>query len=90
MTITYQAEDQICRCSYLAPSVSFASIHSARKSVESLDVTPGGLAVSCDTTGKLKVWTTDSAETRVDIPLIITIRSGQRDYGETRVDIILI
>ena len=65
MTISYQTGDQTCRCSYLAPCVSFTSVHAARKAVESMDVTPGGLAVSCDNAGKLKVWTTDNGETRV-------------------------
>ena len=30
-----------------------------------VDVSTGGLAVSCDTDGKLKVWTTDTGEIRV-------------------------
>ena len=33
--------------------------------VVDLDVTPGGLAVSCDSLGKMKVWTTDNGEVRV-------------------------
>ena len=65
MTISYRTGDQTCRCSYLAPCVSFTSVHSGRKAVESMDVTPGGLAVSCDNNGKLTVWTTDNGETRV-------------------------
>jgi len=35
--------------------------------VACLDVTPGGLAASCDTDGNLLVWTTDNGEPRVMI-----------------------
>lgn len=31
----------------------------------SLDVTPGGLGVSADSEGKLKIWQTDNGEVRV-------------------------
>jgi len=33
--------------------------------VACLDVTPGGLATSCDTDGHLLVWTTENGEVRV-------------------------
>jgi len=33
--------------------------------VTCLDVTPGGLAASCDTDGHLLVWTTENGEVRV-------------------------
>ena len=65
MTISFQTGDDTCRCSYLAPSVSYTTIHSARKSVECMDVTTGGIGVSCDTEGKLKIWTTNNGEIRV-------------------------
>ena len=39
------------------------SVHLSQ--VVDLDVTPGGLAVSCDSLGKMKVWTTDNGEVRV-------------------------
>ena len=38
--------------------------------VTCLDVTPGGLAASCDTDGHLVVWTTDNGELRVRLSVI--------------------
>jgi len=37
-----------------------------------LDVTPGGLAASCDTDGHLLVWTTDKGEVRVHNLILFT------------------
>ncbi|KAI0222285.1 Proteasomal ATPase-associated factor 1 [Lamellibrachia satsuma] len=55
------------RCSFLAPVVTYYSVHGLKKSVVDLAVTPGGLAVSCDSLGKMKVWTTDKGEVRRDL-----------------------
>jgi len=35
-----------------------------------MDVTPGGLGVSCDTEGKLKLWLTESGEVRVSSSVV--------------------
>jgi len=40
--------------------------------VTCLDVTPGGLATSCDTDGHLLVWTTNNGEVRVRHSLLIS------------------
>ncbi|XP_062596467.1 proteasomal ATPase-associated factor 1-like [Saccostrea cucullata] len=51
---------------FVAPNVSFKAIHNERKSVVSLDVTEGGLGVSADSEGKLRLWQTDTGEVRRD------------------------
>ncbi|XP_064601031.1 proteasomal ATPase-associated factor 1-like [Liolophura sinensis] len=46
----------------MAPQVRYSTVH--KKKVNSLDVTDGGLAVSSDMEGHLKVWETSSGDIR--------------------------
>ena len=46
-----------------------------------MDVTPGGIGVSCDTEGKLKIWTTNNGEIRVGDKKIV--KSPQRTIWTT-------
>ncbi|XP_064628952.1 proteasomal ATPase-associated factor 1-like [Lineus longissimus] len=68
ITVSY-TEDEVTSlvCKFQAPRLTFSTIHKAKKSVACLDVTPGGLAVSCDTDGKLILWETENGEIRRDL-----------------------
>ncbi|XP_045195880.1 proteasomal ATPase-associated factor 1-like [Mercenaria mercenaria] len=65
-TIELSYTNEVSRCSrqFVAPTTTYKEIHSDRKSVHSLDVTPGGLGVSSDSEGKLKVWETQTGDVR--------------------------
>ncbi|KAL5010004.1 hypothetical protein ScPMuIL_012309 [Solemya velum] len=62
--LTYSGEPAICTRQFLAPVVAFSTIHTIGKNVYALDVTSGGLGVSSDSEGKLKVWETSTGEVR--------------------------
>ncbi|XP_074641486.1 proteasomal ATPase-associated factor 1-like isoform X2 [Tubulanus polymorphus] len=64
ITLKYDSEAESCQCKFQGPVVTFSSLHAKNKAVQCLDVTSGGLAVSCDTEGKLLVWETSSGEIR--------------------------
>ncbi|XP_052707627.1 proteasomal ATPase-associated factor 1-like [Crassostrea angulata] len=67
ITVSYTDDSVNLSRKFVAPSTSFKSIHSERKSVVSLDVTGGGLGVSADSEGKLRLWQTDTGEVRREL-----------------------
>ncbi|KAK2155499.1 hypothetical protein LSH36_238g02048 [Paralvinella palmiformis] len=64
LTVSYHNEDLAQACKFQAPHVTFATVHQLNKSVISMDVSPGGLAVSSDMQGNVNVWTTNNGEVR--------------------------
>ncbi|XP_063404117.1 proteasomal ATPase-associated factor 1-like [Mytilus trossulus] len=67
MTVKYKDGIGEYTRKFVAPQVEYSAIHNSRKSVTSLDVTPGGLGVSADSEGKLKVWETSNGIVRRDL-----------------------
>ncbi|XP_059152366.1 proteasomal ATPase-associated factor 1-like [Physella acuta] len=65
--ITYNGENATLSRKFVAPVLTFSSIHSARKQVSCVDTSSGGLGVSCDSEGKLKIWQTSDGEIRRDL-----------------------
>ncbi|XP_048771040.2 proteasomal ATPase-associated factor 1-like [Ostrea edulis] len=66
ITISYTEDSSNLTRKFVAPNTTFRSIHSERKTVVCLDVTNGGLGVSSDSEGKLRLWQTDTGEVRRD------------------------
>lgn len=65
ITVQYSSDSSgTLRYHFQAPDKTFTNVHPTKKQVACLDVTPGGLAASCDTDGHLLVWTTDNGEPR--------------------------
>ncbi|KAK3596932.1 hypothetical protein CHS0354_002499 [Potamilus streckersoni] len=62
--VTYSKDAACCTRKFIAADTTFSSVHKPRKSIHSLDVTPGGLGVSSDSEGKLKIWQTENGEVR--------------------------
>ncbi|KAK7497180.1 hypothetical protein BaRGS_00011474 [Batillaria attramentaria] len=68
MTVSYKREDDtILTRKFVAPVITFSTVHQPKKGVQCVDVTPGGLGVSCDTAGNLRVWQTDNGEIRREL-----------------------
>nr|XP_022287588.1 proteasomal ATPase-associated factor 1-like isoform X2 [Crassostrea virginica] len=67
ISVTYSDDSSHLSRRFVAPISTFKSIHQDRKSVVSLDATPGGLGVSADTEGKLRLWQTDTGEVRREL-----------------------
>ncbi|XP_060606788.1 proteasomal ATPase-associated factor 1-like [Ruditapes philippinarum] len=65
--VSYTQDETCCSRQFVAPTKTFNNIHSERKSIHCLDVTAGGLGVSSDSEGKLKVWETQTGDVRRDL-----------------------
>ncbi|XP_071113260.1 proteasomal ATPase-associated factor 1-like [Haliotis cracherodii] len=64
LTARYSGELGSLTRKFVAPQISFSAIHKQNKSVPCIDVTAGGLGVSCDSENKLLVWQTSDGEVR--------------------------
>ncbi|KAH3738336.1 proteasomal ATPase-associated factor 1-like [Dreissena polymorpha] len=64
ISVIYENDDTCMTRHFIAPAATYTSIHNQRKSIHCLDVSPGGLGVSTDTQGLLKVWETQSGDVR--------------------------
>ncbi|XP_076466878.1 proteasomal ATPase-associated factor 1-like [Babylonia areolata] len=67
MSVTYVGESTTLTRKFVAPNITFSTIHKAKKGVHCVDVTSEGLGVSCDTAGNLLIWQTDSGEIRREL-----------------------
>ncbi|XP_025099117.1 proteasomal ATPase-associated factor 1-like isoform X2 [Pomacea canaliculata] len=67
MTVIYQKDPHVISRKFVSPVITFSTIHQSKKGVECLDVTPGGLGVSCDSSCNLSIWQTDSGEKRREL-----------------------
>ncbi|WAR06857.1 PAAF1-like protein [Mya arenaria] len=65
--INFENDGESLRRTFIAPAMTFSSIHKERKSVHCMDVTLGGLGVSSDSEGRLKVWESGSGDVRRDL-----------------------
>ncbi|CAL1543217.1 unnamed protein product [Lymnaea stagnalis] len=67
LVVTYHGETASLSRKFVAPIVTYSGIHSLKKQVTCLNTTSGGLGVSCDSEGKLKVWQTSNGEVRREL-----------------------
>ncbi|KAH9500223.1 Proteasomal ATPase-associated factor 1 [Bulinus truncatus] len=67
IVITYSGENATLSKKFVAPTITFTGLHTPKKQVTCMDTTSGGLGVSCDSEGKLKVWETGSGEIRREL-----------------------
>ncbi|GFN97619.1 proteasomal ATPase-associated factor 1-like [Plakobranchus ocellatus] len=64
LLISFNGEQGSLSRKFVAPTITFSTIHTPKKQVVSIDTTPGGLGVSSDSEGKLKLWQTNTGEVR--------------------------
>ncbi|GFR72217.1 proteasomal ATPase-associated factor 1-like, partial [Elysia marginata] len=64
LMLSFNGEQGFISRKFVAPSITFSTIHTHKKQVICLDTTPGGLGVSSDSEGKLKLWQTNTGEVR--------------------------
>jgi len=64
LVVNYNGECSTLSRKFVAPTITFTDVHSSKKAVECLDTSSGGLGVSCDSKGELRVWQTDTGEVR--------------------------
>lgn len=62
--ISYNKNEAVFARQFVAPLTTLNKVHRERKSIHSLDVTSGGLGVSSDSDGQLKIWETQTGEVR--------------------------
>ncbi|KAL4232951.1 Proteasomal ATPase-associated factor 1 [Mactra antiquata] len=62
--IAYRVNETHIERKFLAPHKNFKNVHTKGKSIHCLDVSAGGLGVSSDSEGKLKIWETKNGEVR--------------------------
>ncbi|XP_041354415.1 proteasomal ATPase-associated factor 1-like isoform X2 [Gigantopelta aegis] len=65
ITVGYNGAQGTLSRKFVAPQKRFLKIH--QKAVACLDVTSGGLGVSCDTDHKLRIWQTSDGEVRREL-----------------------
>ncbi|RUS83784.1 hypothetical protein EGW08_008442, partial [Elysia chlorotica] len=64
LVLSYNGEQGSISRKFVAPTITFSTVHTPKKQVVCLDATPGGLGVSSDSEGKLKLWQTNTGEVR--------------------------
>ncbi|KAL8599165.1 hypothetical protein ACOMHN_007881 [Nucella lapillus] len=67
MSVNYVGGATTVSRKFVAPNITFSTIHKAKKGVHCVDVTSEGLGVSCDNAGNLLVWQTDNGEVRREL-----------------------
>ncbi|XP_005097162.1 proteasomal ATPase-associated factor 1 [Aplysia californica] len=64
VVIAYNGETASLSRKFVAPTITFSAIHNPNKQVTGLDTSSGGLGVSSDSEGNLRLWQTDTGEVR--------------------------
>ncbi|CAG5126462.1 unnamed protein product [Candidula unifasciata] len=64
LVISYNGEHASLSRKFVAPVITFSTIHTPKKQVTCVDTTEGGLGVSSDSEGNLKLWQTNTGEVR--------------------------
>ncbi|KAK0064568.1 proteasomal ATPase-associated factor 1 [Biomphalaria pfeifferi] len=67
LVVTYSGENATLTRKFVSPTITFTGLHTHKKQVTGLDTTLGGLGVSCDSEGKLKIWQTSDGEIRREL-----------------------
>ncbi|ESO93250.1 hypothetical protein LOTGIDRAFT_232701 [Lottia gigantea] len=67
ISVTYAKNDVKLTRKFNAAQITYSTIHNLKKKVLSLDVTTGGLGVSSDSEGLLRVWETRTGEVRREL-----------------------
>jgi len=67
LVMTYSGEEACLSRKFVSPSITYSTIHPQNRQVSGMDISPGGLGVSSDSTGNLRLWETDTGEVRREL-----------------------
>ncbi|KAK6170195.1 hypothetical protein SNE40_018647 [Patella caerulea] len=67
IAVTYSGQESSITRKFVAPQITYSTIHDLKKKVLSLDVTPGGLGISSDSSEHLRVWEARTGEVRREL-----------------------
>ncbi|XP_060080166.1 proteasomal ATPase-associated factor 1-like [Ylistrum balloti] len=67
ISVTYKSDSVELTRLFLAPRITFSTVHTPGKTISCVDTTPGGLGVSADSLGRLRIWQTSNGEIRREL-----------------------